>query len=118
MNARKIVDILLEDEDFDMEDYALAALTPEEAYTMACTNPELRPKLERVIATDAGYSYSYARHVLKGQFPAGEPALATDAYRAYDYAVFTGNRFPLAEPEIAKYIQLKQMYQHTFGVKL
>ena len=85
MNAHKIVDILLEEEDEDMEGYFLAVLTPVEAYNMSYSNPELRPQLERVVATDAKCSYYYAIHVLKGPFPAGEPAIATNRYDAKEY---------------------------------
>ena len=85
MNAHSVVDILLEDEDFDMEAYAAAALTPKEAYFMAKSNPELRPTLEPAIATNAECSYYYALNVLKKPFPLGEPAIATDRYHAKDY---------------------------------
>ena len=48
-------------------------------------------------------SYEYAREVLKGPFPAGEAAIATDPEWAYSYAVYVldGKRFPAGEAGIA-----------------
>ena len=116
MNAHKIVDILLEGEDEDFDAYFMAATSPKEAYALAQYSPELRPGLERVIATSAAYSYMYARHVLKGQFPAGEPAIATNAGLSYEYARYClkGKPFPLAEPAIAEDAMYSCMYaQHV-----
>ena len=120
MNAHRIVDILLEDEDFDMESYVIAALTPLEAYNMAKDNPELRPQLERVIATSARYSYGYARYYLKGKpFPLGEPAIATDAGWSYEYAFnVIERRFPLGEPAIATNRQIAVAYNHYVGTNI
>ena len=120
MNAHRIVDILLEDEDFDMESYVIAALTPLEAYNMAKDNPELRPQLERVIATSARYSYGYARYYLKGKpFPLGEPAIATSAEYSYYYAldVLKGH-FPAGEPAIATDRYYASMYNDRFGTSI
>ena len=115
MNAHRVVDILLEDEDMDA--YFMAALTPKEAYDMSYSNPKLRPKLERVIATSAEFSYWYARHVLKRKpFPAGEPAIATSADYSYLYAqyVLKFKPFPAGEPAIAT--SAKWSYAYAFYV--
>ena len=102
MNAQKIVDILLEEEEEDFNAYFMAALTPEEAYWMAITHPELRRFIETVIAKSSSYALSYALKIY-GPFPAGEPAIATDADCSYHYAteVLKGKPFPLGEPAIA-----------------
>ena len=146
-NAQKIVDILLEDEDFDMEGYALAALTPKEAYDMSYSNPELRPKLEPTIAksaewsylyalsvlkrkpfplgepaisTSARYSYCYARYCLKGKpFPAGEPVMATSAEYSYYYAIdVLQRRFPAGEPALATDACMAYDYNQRFGTSI
>ena len=103
MNAHKIVDILLENEEEDFDAYFLAALTPSEAYDLAYSNPELRPQLEPIIAKSTEHSLYYASHVLRGPFPLGEPAIATDAEISYDYALNVLKRkpFPAGEPAIA-----------------
>ena len=44
------------------------------------------PEGEPAIATDLYYAYLYARNVLKGRFPEGEAAIATDPDWAYHYA--------------------------------
>ena len=85
MKAHRIVDILLEDEDFDMEGYALAALTPTEAYHLARKRRSLRPKLEPVIAQDAETSVYYAQFVIGKPFPAGEPAIVRNRLCAARY---------------------------------
>ena len=57
----------------------------------------------RAIAKDPEWAYRYAKDVLKGQFPLGEPTIAEDPQWAYYYAaeVLKGP-FPLGEPAIAK----------------
>ena len=44
------------------------------------------PGGEPAIAQDAQWAYEYAQDVLKGRFPAGEAAIAQDAQWAYEYA--------------------------------
>ncbi|MGZ8924238.1 MAG: hypothetical protein ACXW2E_00010 [Nitrososphaeraceae archaeon] len=58
-------------------------------------------KGEDTIATNAHYSYLYARDVLKGPFSEGENAIATNADCSYAYAkdVIKG-RFIKGEPAI------------------
>ena len=47
-------------------------------------------------------AYFYARYIIKGRFPLGEPVIATDALNAFSYARFALKApFPLGEPVIA-----------------
>ena len=65
-------------------------------------NPEELKKRERYIAADAEYSYLYARHVLKGPFPAGEAVIAQNASLAIGYAAdILKGPFPAGEAAIA-----------------
>jgi hypothetical protein len=66
-------------------------------------NPEQLKSREAVLAKDPEIACTYATKVLKGRFPAGEPAIATNPKTAYTYAtkVLKG-RFPEGEPAIAK----------------
>jgi hypothetical protein len=61
------------------------------------------PEGEPVIATDCLASYKYAAYVLDGPFPLGEPAIATSAGYSFCYARYVLNkaRFPPGEPAIA-----------------
>ena len=103
-----------------MDAYFMAALTPKEAYDMSYSNPKLRPKLERVIATSAEFSYWYARHVLKRKpFPAGEPAIATSAEYSYYYAIdVLQRRFPAGEPALATDACMAYDYNQRFGTSI
>ena len=61
------------------------------------------PLGEPVIAESAEYSYSYTRDVLKGPFPMGEPVIAKDGESAFNYAYnIISDRWPIGEPAIAK----------------
>ena len=61
------------------------------------------PEGEPVIATDPGLAYEYADHVIKGRFPEGEPAIAKWPAWAYQYAKYIlKDRWPEAEAVIAK----------------
>ena len=65
---------------------------------------ERDPDIEAAIAKSGAYSTLYSWNVLgQKRFPAGEPAIATNASQAYQYAhdIIHG-RFPLGEPAIAK----------------
>ena len=74
-------------------------------------NPEELKKRERYIAADAEYSYLYARHVLKGPFPAGGAEIAADALFAYWYATNVLNGpFPAGEAEIAADAKYAYLY--------
>lgn len=93
-------------------------LSPEEAYKEAKElfsrehfEDRVPEYLERVIATDPKWSLKYSRNLLVDRFPLGEPAIATDADYAYQYAndvlcvgafVPDNKRFPMGEPAIAK----------------
>lgn len=82
-------------------------LTPEIAYNLAMrlfkASGERDERLEAAIAKDPMRAGWYARYVLKGPWPKGEPAIAQDAYYAYGYAsnVLEGP-FPEAESVIAQ----------------
>ena len=65
--------------------------------------PKELKKREKYIATDAKYSYRYARSVLKGPFPAGEEAISKDPDYAYWYAEdVLAAPFPAGELAISK----------------
>jgi hypothetical protein len=63
---------------------------------------KVRPPTEKELTTPH-WAFNYARYVIKGRFPEGEAAIATDPYLAYVYArdILKG-RFPEAEASIAK----------------
>ena len=87
----------------------------EQVITAIAQNPELAymyaqevlkgrfPAGEPAIAQDAYDSCLYARNILKGRFPAGEPAIAQNTYYSYEYAkrVLEG-RFLAGEAAIAQ----------------
>ena len=63
------------------------------------------------IAKDAKWSYWYAKDILHGRFPAGEPEIAKNAGMSYNYALdVIKGRFPAGEPELAKNIYLAGRY--------
>jgi hypothetical protein len=66
-------------------------------------NPAELKKREKAIAKHTEYAHHYA-NILKGPFPAGEDAIAKDAFSSLYYAgsILKG-RFPKGEKEIAKY---------------
>ena len=77
-------------------------MTPEGAYRCALDRNCGDSELEAVIATDAMWSFVYARNVLRGRFELGEPAIATSPEWAYCYAKnVLGESFELGEPAIA-----------------
>ena len=66
-------------------------------------NKEELKKREKYIAKDAGYSWLYAKNILKGPFPAGEEAIAKNSNFAYYYVEDVLKcPFPLGEEAIAK----------------
>jgi hypothetical protein len=66
-------------------------------------NPKELKTRKHAITKSSKYSFYYASDILKGRFPLGEPAIATDPYQAKDYATtILKGRFKLAEPTIAK----------------
>jgi lambda repressor-like predicted transcriptional regulator len=66
-------------------------------------NPEELRKREAALAKDGQYAYFYAKHVLKGRWPAGEEAIAKDAFASYEYATDVLKAgFPAGEEAIAK----------------
>ena len=78
-------------------------MTPQEAYEHARNIIKGRfPAGEPAISADAEYAYWYARDVIGGRFLAGEPAIATSAHYAYLYAgnIIEG-RWSAGEPVIA-----------------
>jgi hypothetical protein len=62
----------------------------------------VRPPTKKEL-TDPRSAFNYAKYVLKGRFPEGEAAIATDdTYYAYEYARdVIGGRFPEGEAVIA-----------------
>ena len=59
---------------------------PKSAYAYASSRRKPFPEGEAAIATDALYSFKYAKNVLKGPFPAGEDIIAMSAGYSYEYA--------------------------------
>ena len=94
-------------------------LTPQEAYTwLAQITPGCRnDDLEKIIATNAYWSYAYARDIIKGRWELAEPIIATSAYYAYTYArdVIKG-RWELAEPKIFASIFASD-YKNHFNIQ-
>ena len=71
------------------------------------------PLGEPAIATNAQYAYAYVFHVLKGPFPLGEPAIARDVQYAYFYAKYILHApFPMGERTIAESSHLSFEYAH------
>ena len=65
-------------------------------------NIKNNPELEKIIATNAEYSYRYAHYVLKDRFKLGEPIIATDPWYSYEYALeVLHGRFYMGEKIIA-----------------
>lgn len=60
-------------------------MTPREAYELAVSNGARCKSLEKVIASDAGYSHLYAKNFLKGPFVAGEEEIRKTPFNAYLY---------------------------------
>lgn len=70
------------------------------------------PEGEPEIAKTAGWSWSYARNVLKGKrFELGEPAIAKNALISYEYAETINDRFPLGEPVIYMRSRIAKQYE-------
>ena len=91
-------------------------LTPEIAYNLAerlyKASGECNTRLESVIARSSYYAFSYAWHILKGPFPAGEPAIMQHSIDAYLYARdILKCPWPEAEPAIAQ----DTVYSHWYA---
>jgi len=78
------------------------------------------PAGEKAIATNAYLSFYYTKNILgRKPFPAGEKTIATDAYYAYRYARYVlKKRFPAGEKAIATDAQYREKYEKEFNVKL
>jgi hypothetical protein len=88
-------------------------ISPQEAYDRVwrVTNGEPDEYLIRAVAKSTKYSYRYAKDLLKGPFPLGEPAIAKYPTYAYFYAYeILKGPFPLGEPEIAKDPEYAYLY--------
>jgi sarcosine oxidase delta subunit len=75
---------------------------------------KVRPPTKKELTT-AHWAFNYARYNIKGRFPEGEAAIATDPYVAYVYArdVLKG-RFPEAEASIATHPYCANQYLIEF----
>ena len=62
------------------------AKSPQYSYLYARLSGKPFPIGEDMIATNAMYSYKYARHILKDRFPKGEQILSKSANWSYEYA--------------------------------
>lgn len=68
---------------------------------------------ERVVATEAHWSYIYAQAILQGRFPAGEEAISKDAKYACHYAVdVIKGPWPEAEEVLARDPEFSMNYVH------
>jgi hypothetical protein len=90
----------------EKDEYLIRAVAKSPKYALWYAKYVLKgpfPLGEPAIATSNGYSYQYAEDVLKGPFKLGEPAIAKDPVNAFVYArnVLKGP-FKLGEPAIAK----------------
>ena len=93
-------------------------ITPEEAYTCTTNTPGCRnDELEKIIATDAYWSYEYAVNVIKGRFELAEQVIAKNPELAYDYAVnVIKGQFELGEPamlEIDDHYRAELLYDYV-----
>lgn len=61
------------------------SMTPREAYDYILSTGERCKRMEKIIASDAGYSHLYAKHFLKGPFIAGEEEIKKKSFNAYLY---------------------------------
>lgn len=77
-------------------------VVPELIWAKANLNEKELKKKEHILALDPYYAYMYARDVIEGRFPAGEPVIATHSVYSYLYAEdVIGGRFPEGEAAIA-----------------
>ena len=85
------------------------AMTPRQKRTR-----KVRPPTEKELTTPH-WAFNYARYDMKGRFPEGEAALATDPKWAHFYArdVLKG-RFPEAESVIATHEWAADQYLREF----
>lgn len=73
----------------------------------------------KLVHTSAKYSLRYAKHILCGPFPLGEPAIANDAKSSYWYALDALKQpFPLGEAAIATHVTYADWYSEEFNLKL
>jgi len=76
---------------------------PEEAYDKALRLGLRIPELELIICKNTHYSYCYAKHVIKGKWELGEPAISKNVYYSYCYALYViKGRWELGEAAISK----------------
>jgi hypothetical protein len=91
-------------------------MTPSDAYQYALNVVKGRfPEGESAIATDPTWSYYYAKNVIQGRFPEGESAIATNSDWAYNYAKnVIRNRWPDGEAIIAT--SPKWVYRYAWNI--
>mgnify|MGYP000614926337 CR=1 FL=1 len=87
----------------------VAKVTPKWAFEYAEEHGK-DEDLESIIAKDAKYSYWYAKFVLNGPFPLGEPAIASNAWNSLYYAQAINDRFKLGEPAIYSDLECADEY--------
>ena len=74
----------------------------------------LRPPTDKEL-THPYSALLYAEYVIKGRWPEGEPAIATDPMSAYDYSQFVlKGRFPEGERAIATSPNYSIIYLKAF----
>jgi hypothetical protein len=61
-------------------------MTPEEAYSICLKNNKRDKNLEQYIIKDPGWSYYYARDIIKGRWKEAEQYIINDSRYAYYYS--------------------------------
>jgi hypothetical protein len=94
-----------------LENEAPTIADPADAYLYASDQGKRFPKLEPIILKDVGFSYYYAKNVIKGRWPEAEHLFKNDPYYASLYAknIIKG-RWPEAEPYILEDVSLALEY--------
>jgi len=85
-------------------------ISPEVAYDRLKAGDK-DPRLVNIVAQHPEFAYGYAKGVIRGRFPEGEPAIAKDPKTGYWYArdIIKG-RWPEGEPAIAKDPEVAYFY--------
>ena len=90
-------------------------LTPKQAYAECARKwPRADPGTLQIVASDPLWALTFARDVIKGPFPEGEAALASQADTALQYAqIVLHGPFPRGEPILAIDAKYAFDYAHT-----
>lgn len=76
-------------------------------------------KYKKLWATDPHCAMRLARYVIKGRFPEGEPAIASQSDTAYEYARYViGERWPPGEKAVTRSEVYTRNYELAFKCTL